>query len=128
MVAQIQTASNTGPDFVCMTCGKPLNCCTCRYVDLAYSPDGWHWRTVNGHGALPKTSHIAYATRLEAATAGAFIAFYNNMPLRTGCNALNESLVACWQIEGIEAAQRGEPLEVCWNKHQRDGYGWAVNA
>jgi hypothetical protein len=102
-------------------------------IELRQSAEGWHWAMVKGGGRLTTTSHRTYATPLDAAIDGAAVAHCHGIPLRTCDNALTQDLIFIWQMQGMERARAGEPMETCWNKYQRQGYlsitqqafGWA---
>lgn len=119
-----------GPEWVCPYCGKSGCNGECggrrtelpaQRVEIYQSADGWHW-THLGKRISRNVSSTAYPTALEAAMTGAVVAHCHGIPLRTGCNILNQDLVFAWQLQGIERAQKGEPFETCWNKYQRQGF------
>lgn len=96
-------------------------------IELAQHSDGWHWRHIGKRGTCRNTSTDVYATQMAAALVAADIARILGLKLYTGDDALNQSLVMHWQIEGIEAAKQGKPSEATWNTYQRQGYESITN-
>jgi hypothetical protein len=107
-----------------------------QYIEIYNSADGWRWRWVGKYG-MRNVSSQTYATPLEAALTGAVVAHCHGLMLRTGCNVLNQDLIFAWQVQGMERAKAGEPIETCWNAYMRQGwlsihepvaFGWPVVA
>lgn len=96
-----------------------------NYVTISQQGGVWHWRRHFADGKLSRTSRQAFASELAAAQAAAVVAGCKGVPLVVAPH-LRQSLIMGWQLEGSAFYRQGQPLALCWNEYQREGWRAAL--
>lgn len=89
------------------------------YVDRRMG--SWHWIRRYESGKLESISTTAFPTQLRASRAAAIVAHCEGVPFKLS-RCVYEQLAAMWNAEGTTWFDAKQPIEICWNRHQREGY------